>query len=376
MIAVVADDITGAAEIAGVGLRYGMTIALTTTADIAPPLVQLWVLALDTRSMCSQDAIAKVTITLRRLKMLGVKDIFKKTDSVLRGHVLKELKAQLEAEGKKKVILCPANPQGGRQIVDGIYLINGIPISKTSFARDPEFPVTTSVVTKMLGEDLLLKMDVSVINATSGDDLSEAAKRKDKYTILAGSAAFFNAYLAYKKLVPVTVTNNIPKFEKALYVFGSTFDKSRQALEKARESGAKVAYISPLLMNCQEVEANIESCLANLIETIKSEGRAILAVGNPILTGREAAVKIKQSVACVVKKVYESVSVHELVVEGGGTTFAIIDALNFKHFIPINELAKGVVRMKVVDSDNLYLTIKPGSYDFPAAMWTFSKQNK
>ena len=374
MIAVVADDITGAAEIAGVGLRYGMTVTLTTTAQIAPPQTQLWVLALDTRSMSSQEAIAMITLTVGRLKRLGVKDIFKKTDSVLRGNVLKELNAQLETEGKKRVILCPANPEGGRQIVDGIYLINGVPISKTSFAIDPEFPASTSVVTEMLGKDLFLKSSVSILNATCGNDLFDAAKQKDVNTILAGSAAFFSAYLAYRKFLPAVLTNSFPEFEKVLYVFGSTFDKSRQALEKARESGAKVAYISPLMQNCQEVEKNIELCALSLIKAIKSEGRAILAVDNPILKGKETAVKLRQTVACVVKKVFESVSLHELVVEGGATTFAIVEALNFRHFIPTNELAKGVVRMIVVDSDNLYLTIKPGSYDFPAEVWTTLKK--
>lgn len=376
MIAVIADDITGAAEIAGVGLRHGMTVALTTTSDFACPSVQLWVLALNTRSMVSQKAETTISDNVRRLVTAGIKDIFKKTDSVLRGHVIKELQAQLESQGMRKAILCPANPIGGRQIIDGIYMIDGIPVNETSFALDPEFPVTSSVVAEMLGEDFQEETGISVINAASENDLSEAIKRKDKYTILAGSSAFFNAYLSFKKFPCIPFRDDIPKFENAFYVFGSTFEKSRQVLNSASKSGIKVTYIDPLLIEKPEMKLNIESCSVSLIDSFISDGRAILAIGNPVLGGREAAEKLRQYVAVVVKKVFAKVSVKELVIEGGATSSAIVEALDFRHFIPTQELANGVVRMKVVESDNLHLTIKPGSYKFPETVWNFSKQNK
>lgn len=373
MIAVVADDITGAAEIAGVGLRYGMTVALTTSADVASPHVQLWVIALDTRSMSSQGAVATVAHVVRRLVDVGVKDIFKKTDSVLRGHVVKELSAQREVEGKKKVILCPANPEGGRHIVDGVYLINGIPINETSFAMDLEFPVTSSIVRVMLGEDLLEKSAVTVVNATYRRDLLEAANRKDEDTILAGSAAFFATYLDYLKFKTSIFPNYTPKIENALYVCGSAFGKSHQAVEAAREAGAVVAYISPLWLEEPELEANLEGCIRRLAAAIGAEGRAILAVDNPVLEGKEAAIKLRQSVVKVVEKVLATVAIKELVVEGGTTTFAIVKALKYRHFSPTHELANGVVRMNVEEDRSIHLTIKPGSYDFPKTIWDFSK---
>ena len=373
MIAVIADDITGAAEIAGVGLRYGMTVALTTSVDRASPHVQLWVIALDTRSMSSQGAVAKVTLVVRRLVDVGVTDIFKKTDSVLRGHVIKELAAQREVEGKKMVILCPANPEGGRQIVDGVYLINGIPISETSFARDPEFPAITSIVREILGIDLIEQCGVSVVNATNRADLLEHASHKDEDTVFAGSAAFFAAYLDYLKFKTTISPNFIPKIENTLYVCGSAFCKSHQAVEAARKTGTTVAYISPLWLEEPELETNLEGCVQQLVEAIKEKGRAILAVDHPVLKEKNAARKLRQSVANVVKKVLVKVVIKELVVEGGATTFAIVETLKYRHFIPTNELANGVVRMNVEEDRSIHLTIKPGSYDFPKTIWDFSK---
>lgn len=372
MIAVIADDITGAAEIAGVGLRYGMTVALTTSVDGASPHVQLWVIALDTRSLSSQGAVAKVSLVVRRLVDVGVKDIFKKTDSVLRGHVIKELAAQREVELKKKVILCPANPEEGRQIVDGVYLINGIPISETSFAMDPEFPATTSIVRKILGVDLIEQSGVSVVNATNRADLLEHASHKDEDTVFAGSAAFFAAYLDYLKFKTTISPNFIPKIENTLYVCGSAFGKSHQAVEAARKAGAAVTYISPLWLEEPELETNLEGCVQKLVEAIRGYGRAILAIDHPVVKEKKAARKLKQYVVKVVEKVLAKVTINELVVEGGSTTFSIVEALKYRQFRPTNELANGVVRMNVEENRSLHLTIKPGSYDFPKIIWDFS----
>jgi len=93
MIVVIADDITGGAEIAGCGLRYGLTVELSTSVNVVLPNVQLWVIALNTRSMSGDEAENSITVTDSHLIEAGVIDIFKKTDSVLRGYIVKELAA-------------------------------------------------------------------------------------------------------------------------------------------------------------------------------------------------------------------------------------------------------------------------------------------
>jgi hypothetical protein len=37
----------------------------------------------------------------------------------------------------------------------------------------------------------------------------------------------------------------------------------------------------------------------------------------------------------------------------------------------VQELAAGVIRMKVHGTDGLFLTLKPGSYDWPPQIWDF-----
>jgi uncharacterized protein YgbK (DUF1537 family) len=55
----------------------------------------------------------------------------------------------------------------------------------------------------------------------------------------------------------------------------------------------------------------------------------------------------------------------ELFVEGGATASEIAGRFGWNRFEPCDQLGPGVVRMKVLESDNIYLTIKPGSYVWP-----------
>ena len=59
MIAVIADDFTGAAEIGGVGLRYGLKVVIKTSVD-DPEEADLMIMATDTRSMTAEEAFREV----------------------------------------------------------------------------------------------------------------------------------------------------------------------------------------------------------------------------------------------------------------------------------------------------------------------------
>ena len=76
--------------------------------------------------------------------------LYKKTDSVLRGHLAVELSAMLSATGRSTGLLIPANPARNRTISEGEYRIDDIPLVETEFARDPAFPICSSQVTDLV----------------------------------------------------------------------------------------------------------------------------------------------------------------------------------------------------------------------------------
>ena len=198
---IIADDITGAAEIAGIAWRKGLKVRLMVYQPNMPTTpLSSWrgavgealILATDTRSGTEEEAMKTIEELatclysgVQECRSVGVQTlpsstsnsstrqlvnlstdasnlstcqlvnsstdiIFKKTDSVLRGHVAAELQALMRVTGKQKALLIPQNPSKGRIVKDGIYYINGVPLDQTSFAYDPEFPAKTAEAKKLL----------------------------------------------------------------------------------------------------------------------------------------------------------------------------------------------------------------------------------
>jgi len=129
MIFIIADDITGAAEVAGVCLRYGLTVSfgIDSLPDIS---TDVCVIATDSRSMSETEAY-NIHLKLSELvSKFSPELVFKKCDSVLRGYVLTELFALMNATKQKKIVFQPSNPITGRCIRNGIYYINNKLISQ------------------------------------------------------------------------------------------------------------------------------------------------------------------------------------------------------------------------------------------------------
>jgi uncharacterized protein YgbK (DUF1537 family) len=92
---------------------------------------------------------------------------------------------------------------------------------------------------------------------------------------------------------------------------------------------------------------------------LREEGRAIVAIKPQ---SREDPHVLKDRMADLVSTVLSKTRVAELIIEGGSTAYAIFKATGIRTFIPMEELAPGVVRMH---TSSMYVTVKPGSYQWP-----------
>jgi D-threonate/D-erythronate kinase len=153
-IGVVADDLTGAADTA-VGFRRSGMSALVSWADWADWVVEdaedaedaemvdgfdggVDVLAIDSGTRALDPGTAE-RITRRlvtTLRAAGVRILYKKADSLLRGHLGVEVKAALTAwEPGAVAIVAMAFPGTGRTTVGGRVLVDGHPIDRPPIAR-------------------------------------------------------------------------------------------------------------------------------------------------------------------------------------------------------------------------------------------------
>src|SRR5439155_24489509 len=150
MIGVIADDLTGAAELSGVGLRYGLRAEVATELQSRSD-AELICLDTDSRAGLPAEAGRRVAEAAGKLTASRAQWIYKKVDSVLRGHLLVEVEAMMDQLGLNRALLVPANPSLERVVRNGQYFVRGKPIHETDFRLDPEFPRYTSSVGELLG---------------------------------------------------------------------------------------------------------------------------------------------------------------------------------------------------------------------------------
>ncbi len=238
MIGVIADDLTGAAELSGVGLRYGLRAEVVTELQSRSDS-ELICVDTDSRAGLPAEAGRRAAEAAGKLAASRAHWIYKKADSVLRGHILVELEAMMNQLGLKRALLVPANPSLERVVRNGQYFVRGKPIHQTDFRLDPEYPRYTSSVGELLGasgarsvhvcgtDDPLPLRGIIIGEAETTDDLRHWASRRDGATLMAGAAEFFATLLEASGLPRA---NLCPRWDKdlhfALHGSGARFLKS------------------------------------------------------------------------------------------------------------------------------------------------------
>ena len=354
MIIVIADDFTGAAELAGISLRYGLSTELFV-GNANDSSTDVMVISADSRSYKREEAVRRVADISKQLSNKNPSLVFKKIDSVLRGHVVDELKVQMQEMGLNKTFVLPANPSLGRTIVHGEYFVNGVKINETSFANDPEFPVRSSVIKEILNDEVEVVASSSVLpengivvgEASVKADVDTWAGKLDNSWLLAGAGDFFTALLEKRFKAA-----NLPAFEipgPHLYICGTAIEERRKFIRQLYQQEQCVLYLTDEADN---------SWLKQAAAIIETKRRLVIAVDETDKTAQE----LRKKMAIAARAVIEETGVQEIFIEGGSTAAAVLEELDIKKIIPVNELSRGVVRMKV---GNLFITVKPGSYQLP-----------
>jgi D-threonate/D-erythronate kinase len=384
MIVVVADDFTGAAELSGIAVRCGLKAELQTELDMHSN-AQVLVMDTNTRSASAAAAVKTMTGLAATLKNVQTDWIYKKTDSVLRGHISGELTALMKGLGKEQALLIPANPSSGRIISNGHYFINGKYLHETDFCHDPEFPVTSSDVLELLGSSKRMPTYVQewqtplpakgiiIGEAASYQGLKNWASCHNNTMIPAGGAEFFSALLEAKGFTGTGTSETLDFHhnKRTLIVCGSSSFQSHEALHKFRQCGFPVCQIPIAGLNkVHPAGPSMQQLQNKICEAIERHKLVVAAIDLPISRNHCLAKSLTRFTAQLVENVFREMTVDELFIEGGSTASAIVRRLKWTRFIPCQEMAPGVVRMRVSSRPQTALTVKPGSYSWPVEVWT------
>ncbi len=357
---VIADDITGAAEIAGIAFEQGQEVRLfcslegSVSAFNSPSgcdtAAVTTVIATDTRSMSEHEAVME---TVRIASTLQGQVIFKKTDSALRGHVMAELLALLSA-GYRRAVYLPANPSKGRVIRQGIYYIQGVPLHETDFSFDPEFPASSSVLRERFPD--AEQQGIIMPDAETQEDIRQVIKTyNDGETIFAGAADLFANILP-----PAGITRNahpVPlTSESTLILCGSTQSKPLHI-------GIPIV---PMPREVYDGKQTTDDWYPIVHQTWATTHSLILTIPHTHRTGKEIAVHLRSVMAEMTCRLVSTHRPSHLIIEGGATAWAILQALQWTRFQIEAQVAPGVVQMRA-DNGTL-VTLKPGSYAWGGLM--------
>ena len=344
MIAVIADDFSGAAELAAAAAGAGLTAELHLEPLPFGPETQLVAYTSESRSLPNEAASSAAGILATRISELRPDWVYKKTDSVLRGSVAAEITAIAQALVKSRALLIPANPGKGRVIVAGRYSIHGVPLQETPFAVDPEHPRTTSVVTELLGES---GVPIITPDAASPEDLSRHASALVWSDILpAGGVEFFEACLRTRGLLAKPPSPAaLPDLGRRLLICGSHAAWQADRASTCRALGIPFA------------------TLGESTGGLAAHNRAMLAIGESQGSPEELLGSLIASASPELLQAFDTI-----LLEGGATAHAVIAAQGWKQFRALPS-PTGVAILEVAGSAGPRLVVKPGSYPWPDSVW-------
>lgn len=143
-VLILADDLTGAMDSAGPFAAAGVETWVVATPMQCDPasLRSATVVSIntDSRHLPGPQAAARIREIVRHLGADDFQVIIKKIDSTLRGNVVAETLALLEATGRENAVVAPAFPAQGRTVSGGIVYVKGVPLAQTGFAKDALSP--------------------------------------------------------------------------------------------------------------------------------------------------------------------------------------------------------------------------------------------
>ncbi len=156
LLGCIGDDFTGSSDLANTLAKGGMRVTQYSGVPDAPAQdhVQAGVVALKSRSIAPEEAVAQSLGALDWLRAQGCEQFFFKYcstfDSTPEGNIGPVADALAKALGAHKVIVCPAFPGTGRSIYQGHLFVNDTLLSESGMRNHPLTPMTDADIRRWL----------------------------------------------------------------------------------------------------------------------------------------------------------------------------------------------------------------------------------
>ncbi len=405
LLGCIADDFTGATDLANMLVRGGMrtvqTIGIPT--DSLQAEADAVVISLKSRTIDPQEAIAQSMQACRWLQAAGARQFFFKYcstfDSTPQGNIGPVAQALMQALNCTFAIACPAFPENGRSVYHGHLFVGDQLLNESGMEKHPLTPMTDANLVRVLqrqssvpvglarhktvqaGAQVLRKAFQSLQDQGVGFAVVDAVSDQDLYTI--GQACQDHVLITGGSGVALGLPGNferegllhhkaqaahLPRLNGHSLVVAGSCSKATNAQVAHWLQGHPGFQIDPLALHRGEpvVAQAIEFAQARLAQ----EAVLIYATNTPEAVaqaqaqiGVEQAGKLVEGALADISAALVKQGVRKLICAGGETSGAIVKALGIQSLQVGPQIDPGVPWMMTRSGAHpMALALKSGNF--------------
>ena len=372
--------------------------------DVVLPEVDALVVGVKSRTAPVAQAIAESLEALDWLRDLGAKQFFFKYcstfDSTPEGNIGPVADALLEALGADFTVVCPVYPTNGRTLYQGHLFVGDRLLSESPMARHPLTPMTDPNIVRFLGRqtprsvglvgyavvregaeaigralDELGRDGISyaVVDALEDGDLraiGEACATLPLVTGGSGVALGLPENFGRRGLLPDgDVATGPPPVEGPAVVLAGSCSTATQ--EQVRRMAARYPAIKVNVLDVER-DGGVEALAASAVGRLDEGPVLVYSTASPDEVaevqrrlGVEQASLAVESLLGELARAFVANGVRRVVVAGGETSAAVVNALGVRALAVGSEIAPGVPWMTSLGDPPLALALKSGNFGGP-----------
>ncbi|WP_312979764.1 3-oxo-tetronate kinase [Atlantibacter sp.] len=401
---VIADDFTGATDIAGFMAQQGLQVALLPGVPAPDARWQddadVIVISLKSRSLPADEAIRQTLCCAQWLKeVAGARQIYFKYcstfDSTPAGNIGPVSDALIEQTQCRAIIHSPALPQNGRTLVHGHLFVNGVLLNQSGMENHPINPMWDARLVELLrpqthGKAAVINLATVragvdavrerfqaleaegfrhiVVDALTEQDLAVQASAFGDLPLLAGGSGLGGALAARAAIQAKTAEHfAFPQHKKAVVLSGSCSAMTNRQVNAYK---AKAPALALDIENCLSddaqyidsladwVDAHSDSALAPLVYATQPPDQ--LKATQQRFGERAASAAVEHTFAQLAARLLER-GFNTFIVAGGETSGTTVDALKVKRLKVGRPIVPGVPWVQET-ARQLSLALKSGNF--------------
>lgn len=406
LLGAIADDLTGATDLALTLSREGMrTVQVTGVPSAGFDLqdAEAVVIALKSRTIAPEEAVSLSRAALDALLDRGARQIIFKYcstfDSTPRGNIGPVAEALLEALGEPLTIVCPAFPANGRTVYRGHLFVGDQLLSESPMKDHPLTPMTDSSLVRLMqaqtrlpvglvGRDVVAKGPaairealaaakargerVAVVDAICDDDLRAiGAATSDMRLVTGGSGIALGLPENFRRqglLAPPDDGRGFaPPPGRTAILAGSCSKATRGQIAAAIAAGTPAFRVDPLAVADGAVTPEAAADWAAAADApapllySSAEPEEVLAAQDAL--GRDRAGELVETFLARVATILRERGFSRFIVAGGETSGAVVNALAVPALLIGPEIDPGVPWTTSLDRANpVALALKSGNF--------------